>query len=125
MPIRVLIADDHAIIRAALKSLFEDSNIQVVAEAENGLEAVREALRHEVDAVLLDVIMPGGDGLTALSQLKAEKPLLPVIMYSGFENSSFTARAMALGASGYLLKGTARDQLIEAIQKAAASQASV
>ena len=79
-------------------------------------------LEHEVDVVLMDVRMPEGDGLTALGRIKLDKPDLPIVMFSAFDNPAYVARAVALGASGYLLKGCTRDELVNAITKAAAGE---
>ena len=80
------------------------------------------ALEHEVDVVLMDVRMPDGDGLTALGRIKLDKPDLPILMLSNFDNPMYASRAVALGASGYLLKGCTRDELVNAIRKAAAGE---
>jgi DNA-binding NarL/FixJ family response regulator len=71
-----------------------------------------------VDAVLMDVCMPKGDGLTALGRIKLDKPDLPIVMFSAFDNPAYVARAVAMGASGFLMKGCSRDELINAITKA-------
>jgi DNA-binding NarL/FixJ family response regulator len=120
--IRLLIADDHEVLRAGLKSLLAGTEIKVVAEVATGKAAVKYALEHEVDVVLLDVRMPDGDGLTALGRIKLDKPDLPILMLSSFDNPMYASRAVALGASGYLLKGCTRDELVNAIRKAAAGE---
>ncbi len=117
--IRLLVADDHEMVRCGLKSLFEGTEIEVVAEAANGEDAVRQAQTKEVDLVLLDIRMPNGDGLTALGRIKLEKPQLPVLMLSSYDNPTYVARAVALGANGYVLKGATREELIQAIRTAA------
>jgi DNA-binding NarL/FixJ family response regulator len=119
MTIKLLIADDHPMVRVGLKALFEGTDIKVVAEASSGQEALRLALSKKIDVVLLDVRMPDGDGLNALGRIKLEKPDLPVLLLSTYDNPSYIARAVALGASGYLLKGTRREALIKAIETAA------
>src|SRR5689334_1611490 len=116
MPIKLLIADDHEVVRTGLKSLVTGTDIQVVAEAANGEEAVRLAVEKEPDVVLLDIRMPDGDGLNALGRIKLERPQMPVLIMSTYDNPTYVARAVALGASGYLLKGTSRDKLLEAIR---------
>ena len=98
------------------------TEIKVVAEVATGQAAVKYALEHEVDVVLLDVRMPDGDGLTALGRIKLDKPDLPILMFSTSDNPTYVARAVALGASGYLLKVCTRDELINAIRKAAAGE---
>jgi DNA-binding NarL/FixJ family response regulator len=121
MPVRLLIADDHAVVRAGLKSLLgELRDIQIVGEAADGPEVIRLARRHRPDVVLLDVRMPGGDGLSVLSDLRAELPGIPTIMFSGYDNPTYVARALALGAVGYLDKSSSRDEIADAVRQAAA-----
>jgi DNA-binding NarL/FixJ family response regulator len=119
MAIRVLVADDHEVVRSGLKSLVSGTEIRVVAEAGTGEEAVRVAAQQEADVILLDIRMPDGDGLTALAQLKKNHPDIPVLMLTTYDNPTYVARAVALGASGYVLKGSGRDQLLAAIRQAA------
>jgi len=119
MSIRMLIADDHEVVRTGLKSLVAGTEIKVIAEASTGEAAARLALKHSPDVVLLDVRMPDGDGLNALGRIKLDKPEMPVLMLSTYDNPTYVARAVALGASGYLLKGASRDDLLAAIRTAA------
>jgi DNA-binding NarL/FixJ family response regulator len=120
MTIRLLIADDHEVVRAGLKSLLADvRDIQIVAEATNGDEAVRMAHRHRPQVVLLDVRMVGGDGLAALGRLREELPEAPVVMFSSYDNPTYMARAAALGAAGYLIKSASRDEIAAAVRQAA------
>src|SRR5208283_2548552 len=88
----------------------------------SGPAAVKHVSEHAVDVVLMDVCMPEGDGLTALGRIKLDKPDLPIVMFSAFDNPVYVARAVATGASGYLLKGCTRDELVNAITKAAAGE---
>lgn len=119
MPVRLLIADDHAVVRAGLKSLLGDiRDIQIIAEAADGLEVIRLARRHRPDVVLLDVRMPGSDGLTVLTQLRTELPSMPVVMFSAYDNPTYIARALALGAVGYLTKSASRDEIAAAVRQA-------
>jgi DNA-binding NarL/FixJ family response regulator len=121
MSIRLLIADDHEVVRAGLKSLLADvRDVQVVADAASGDEAVRLAHRHRPHVVLLDVRMTGGDGLAALGRLREELPAIPVIMFSSYDNPTYVARAVALGAVGYLVKSATRDEIIAGVRQAAA-----
>ena len=120
--IKLLIADDHEVCRAGVKGLLADTGITVVAEAATGKAAVKLALEHGVDVVLMDVCMPEGDGLTALGRIKLDKPDLPIVMLSAFDNPVYVARAVALGASGFLRKSCTRDELVNAITKAAAGE---
>jgi len=124
MSIKMLIADDHEVVRSGLKSLVAGTDIKVVAEAASGEAAVRLALKHEPDVVLLDIRMPDGDGLNALGRIKLERPNMPVLILSTYDNPTYVARAVALGANGYLLKGASRDKLLEAIRLAAQGQTS-
>ena len=117
--IRLLVADDQDIVRQGVKALLAGTEIKVVAEVATGQAAVKQALETEVDIVLLDVRMPDGDGLTALGRIKLDKPDLPVLLFSAFDNPASVARAIALGASGFLLKSCTRDELLSAIRTAA------
>ena len=120
--IQLLIADDHEMVRCGLKTLLADTDIKVVAEAATGQAAVKLALEKKVDVVLLDIRMPDGDGLTTLGRIKLDKPDLPVLLFSAFDNPASMARAIALGASGFLLKGCSRDELLRAIRTVAAGE---
>ena len=122
MTIKVVIADDHEVVRSGLKSLLAGTDIKVVGEASTGEAAVRMALKHEPHVVLLDIRMPDGDGLNALGRIKLDRPDMPILILSTYDNPTYVARAVALGASGYLLKGTSRDKLLEAIRTAAAGE---
>ena len=120
--IRLLIADDQEVLRSGVKAMLAGTEIKVIAEAATGQAVVKYVLEHEVDVVLMDVRMPDGDGLTALGRIKLDKPDLPIVILSNFDNPAYVARAVALGASGYLLKGCTRDELVNAIRKAAAGE---
>jgi DNA-binding NarL/FixJ family response regulator len=120
--IKLLVADDHEVVRSGLRNLLAGTEIKVVAEVASGAEAVKYALENDPDVVLLDVRMPDGDGLTALGRIKLDKPDMPVLILSTFDNPTYIARAVALGASGYLLKGCTRDQLLDGIRKSAAGE---
>ncbi len=121
MTVRLLIADDHEVVRAGLKSLLGDvRDIDIVAEAADGDEAIRLARRHRPDVVMLDVRMPGTDGLAVLGHLRADLPATAVLMFSSYDNPTYIARAMALGAGGYLVKNASRDEIISAIRRIAA-----
>ncbi len=119
MSIKVLVADDHEVVRSGLKSLLAGTEIKIVAEATGGEAAARLALKQNPDVVLLDVRMTEGDGLTALSRIKLDRPEMPVVIFSGFDNPTYIARAVALGASGYVLKGSSKERLLDVIRKAA------
>lgn len=119
MTIRVIIADDHEVVRHGLKTILTVNNIQVVGEATNADELLRTAAHSPADCVLLDVRLGGVDGLSALGRLKIEKPDLPVLMLSAYDNPTYVAAAVMYRAAGYLLKTITADKLIESIYEAA------
>ena len=122
MSVKVLVADDHEVVRTGLASLLAGSDIKIVAEASNGPEAVKMAVKHKPDVVLLDIRMPDSDGLDALDKIHRELPNTRVVMLSTYDNPTYVARAVALGASDYMLKGASRQQLISTITGAAAGK---
>ena len=123
MVVRLLIADDHEVVRAGLRSLLTgEDDLQLVAEACDGDEALRLALEHRPDVALIDVRMPGCDGIAALGRLRAELPEVAVVMFTGHDNPTFAARSLALGAAGYLVKSAARHEILSAIRRAATGQ---
>ncbi|MBX7166314.1 MAG: response regulator transcription factor [Pirellulales bacterium] len=123
MSIRIVIADDHAVVRDGLIMLLAGTEIEVVGQAATGDEAVRLASELKPSLVLLDVRMGGGDGLAALGRLKIDHPDQAVLMFSAYDNPTYVARAVALGAAGYLLKECTRDELLTAIRAVAAGDA--
>jgi len=119
MTARILVADDHQVVRTGLRALFEGTDIKIVAEAETGAETLKLIEKHKLDLVLLDIRMEQGDGLATLGRIKLEQPDLPVLMFSTYDNPTYVARSVALGASGYVLKGEKREKIVEAVQAAA------
>jgi len=118
MSIKVVVADDHEVVRTGLSSLLSGSDIDIVGEASSGKEAVKMAVRHKPDVVLLDIRMPDGDGLSALDQIHRQLPKTHVVMLSTYDNPTYIARSVALGACDYVLKGSSRQELISAIRSA-------
>lgn len=120
--IRVLIGDDHRIVREGLKQILADApDVQVVAEAQTGPEVldVVRALHGRLDLVLLDIAMPGLDGLDVLQAIKRDQPRLPVLMLSTYPEKQYAVRCIRLGARGYLNKSADPDVMIGAVRKAA------
>jgi DNA-binding NarL/FixJ family response regulator len=123
--VRVLLGDDHKIVREGLKMvLADDPAVQVVAEADTGpavLDVVQTLQGPQgIDVVLLDIAMPGMDGLDVLQVLKRDWPGLPVLMLSTYPEKQYAVRCIKLGASGYLNKSTDPDALIAAVHRVAA-----
>jgi len=117
--LRILIADDHEVVRKGLmKVLAEILQPIKVDEARNGQEAMSKVLKSEYDLVVLDIKMPGKGGLDVLKEIKQHKPKLPVLILSMHPEEQFAVRAMRAGASGYLTKECAGDELVLAVQKA-------
>ncbi len=116
--LRILIADDHPIVRQGLRQIITETFDMVVAdEASNGWEALSKVRASYYDVVLLDISMPGLHGLDIIRQLKNERPRLPVLILSIHPEEQYAVRAFRAGASGYLTKESAPDELLAAIQK--------
>lgn len=116
--IKVLITDDHRLVRAGFRRLLEDEpNIQVIGEASSGQEALDFVRKNDIDVILLDVSMPGENGLEVLPKLKQAAPKACVLMVTMHTEKHIQTRAMAAGASGYLLKESAAEELITAIRE--------
>ena len=118
MTIRLLIAEDHDLVREGLRITFEETEIEVVGEATTGSEAVRLGALDGADVMLLDIKMPGGDGFHVLKRVKSANPELAVLIYSQHERPDFQDRARTLGACGYLTKRARAEELIDAVRKA-------
>lgn len=119
--IKVLIADDHPLMREALLTALEDEpEFEVVAEATNGLEAVEFAAAYKPDVVLMDLLMPGMDGLGAIAKLQAEQPEMKIMVVSSLESEEKILAAVQAGALGYFPKTASRAHLLDAIRDVAA-----
>jgi len=116
--LRILIADDHPLFRRGLKQIITEASDMVVAdEAADGREALSKAATGDYDVLLLDITMPFKNGVDVLSQLKNERPTLPVLMLSMHPEEQYAVRALRAGASGYLTKESAPEELVAAIRK--------
>ena len=121
--IRVVIADDHPVVRAGLRGMLEtESDIEVVAEATNGREAVSLVGRLEPEVVLMDLQMPEFDGVAATQQIRDHHPDTNVLVLTTFDTDADITRAISAGATGYLLKDAPRQDLFQAIRAAARSE---
>ena len=115
--IRVLIADDHAVVREGTRRILEqEEDLRVVAEASNGEEAVRQALSFEPDVAIIDVAMPRLDGIEATKQIKARCPKITVLILSAYDDDQFVFSLLEAGAAGYLLKTIPGRELVDAVR---------
>ena len=118
--IKVLVADDHTLVRKGLKQiLLETKDIEVVDEASDGKETIKKVNKKDYDLVLLDISLPGRSGIDVLKQLKCSKPSLPVLILSMHPEEQYAVRSLRAGAAGYLTKESAPNELIAAIRKVA------
>ncbi len=116
---RVLVADDHALVRSGLRKVLDaEADLRVVAEAEDGAQAVERALAADVDLAILDVAMPRLTGIQAAAQLRRSRPGLPVLMLSMYDSEQFLFEALRAGASGYVLKSGADTDVVDAVRAA-------
>ncbi len=116
--IKIFIADDHAIVREGLKQIVaETTDMAVTDEADTGHEVLEKVSENDYDVLVLDITMPGLNGLDALKQLRTQRPDLPVLVLSIHPEEQYAVRVLRAGASGYLTKESAPDELISAIRK--------
>ncbi len=119
--IKILIADDHAIVRKGLRQVMQlASDIEIVDEAKNGWEVIEKVRRREFDVLLLDMTMPGPNGIDLIKRLRAEVPTVPILVLSMHAESQFAGRAINAGTNGYLTKDSEPEHLIDAIRQVAA-----
>jgi DNA-binding NarL/FixJ family response regulator len=124
MTVRVLLADDDALIRAGLAVVLRTAaDLTVVAEAADGIEAVDLCLRHTPDVVLMDVRMPGIDGIEATRRLAAARPDIKILILTTFHDDEYVYGALRAGASGFLLKRASPERLLDAVRTVAAGEA--
>ena len=122
-PVRVLLVDDHEVVRFGLRSMLElEPDIAVVDEAADGNTALRLALAHQPDLVILDVRMSGMDGITACREIRSSLPETAVLMLTSFGSEEAVLAALMAGAAGFLLKNTGRTALLQAVRAVAAGQ---
>ena len=116
--IKVLLADDHSIVRAGLSRIVEESgDMEVIAEAADGRETIRLVRETSPDVAVIDISMPGLDGLEVVSQLHGQCPDLPILILTMHEEGQYVVRAIQAGAMGYMTKQSAPEQLLKAIRK--------
>lgn len=119
--IRLMLVDDHDVVRAGLKSFLQtQEDFDVVAEAANGEDAIREALTARPDVILMDITMPGMDGMQATRQLRATCPECQILALTVHDDKQYFIRMLSEGASGYITKQAAADDLVAAIRTIAA-----
>ena len=117
--LKILVADDHAVVREGVKQILADvSDMVVKGEAEDGAETLEKAARDDYDVILLDISMPGRNGLEILKEIKTRLPKTPVLILSMHPEEQYAVRALRAGAAGYLTKASAPQELIGAIRKA-------
>ncbi|HYC07025.1 MAG TPA: response regulator transcription factor [Candidatus Binatia bacterium] len=122
-PIRVLLVDDHAVVRMGLKVFFDlQDDIEVVGEASDGSEGLAMARRLKPDVILMDLLMPNMDGLTAIGRIKGEMPEIEIIAVTSFIEEEKVTAALEAGASGYLLKDAEAEEVAAAVRAAYAGE---
>jgi len=118
--IKIIVVDDHTIVRDGLRRILVDTpDIVVAGEASNGQEVIKKVGNNDYDLILLDISLPGRDGLDVLKQLKCTKPEVPILILSMYPEEQYAVRSLRAGASGYLTKQNSSDELIDAIRKLA------
>jgi DNA-binding NarL/FixJ family response regulator len=124
MSVRIVLADDHPVVRGGLRALIETiDGLEVVGEAADGAEAVREVQLSRPDVVLMDVRMPGMDGVEATRRIREAVPETAVLMLTMYDDDATVFTAMQAGARGYLLKGAEQDEIVGAVRAVVAGQA--
>ena len=122
MTIKLLFVDDHEIVRLGLRQMLLGSDIEISDEASTSDEGYGKYVASKFDLVLMDVRIPGGDGLQLLGKIKTHTPGQPVLVFSAYDNPTYIARSVALGANGFLLKTDSQDKILDAIRRSAAGE---
>lgn len=118
--IRILVADDHSVVRRGIVQIISDhQDMKVVAEAENGFQIMEKLGTLACDVILLDISMPGKNGLEVLRDIREQRPEIQVLMLSMYPEEQYALRALRSGAAGYITKSSAPDELIQAVRKVA------
>jgi len=124
-PIRVVIVDDHPMVREGLRTMLDEDGIEVVGEAATTAEALRETRRATPDVLLLDVELPDGDGLATLPELRRVAPGVGILIVTMHADRALVRRAIEMGAAGYVLKGVGRRELLSAVRAIRAGESVV
>lgn len=122
MAIKLLAVDDHEVVLLGLRVAAQGTEINIIGEVSSAADTLKFVAQQLPDVVLLDIRMEGGDGLNTLGRLKLDYPDLPIVIFSAYDNPTYIARAVALGAAGFVMKNASRERLLEAIRKAAAGE---
>lgn len=124
--VRILVADDHEVVRMGIKAMIQQhANLVVVAEADNGEDAVKAALKHQPDVVVMDVRMPGMSGIDACAKITAQLPDTRVVMLTTFAEDDLLFSAIRAGAAGYVLKRIGNNELIKTIESVARGESAL
>ncbi len=116
--LKILVADDHPVVRMGLKQILSETKDMMVAdEAQTGQEVLKKAIKNDFDVILLDISMPGKNGLDILRELRNKRPKVPVLILSIYPEDQYAVRVLKLGAAGYLTKESAPEELTNAIRK--------
>jgi DNA-binding NarL/FixJ family response regulator len=116
---KILFVDDHEIVRIGLRHMLAGSGAEIVEEACNVEQAFDKFLSQKFDLIIVDVRLPGGDGLQLLTKIKNHNSSQPVLVFSAYDNPTYAARSVALGANGYILKTDSRERIVDAILRTA------
>ncbi|MCE5260218.1 MAG: response regulator transcription factor [Chloroflexi bacterium] len=115
--LKILLVDDQLVVREGLRAMLQaEPDFTIIGEASSGTQALAYAIRYAPDVILLDIRMPGMDGLSTLAQLKQKIPTASIIMVTLYDNPDYLLQAVASGASGYILKDSSREELVRAIR---------